>query len=441
MTQPGTSQPRGRRIVGALAVLLVALTAVAGPAFADNSSDQRAAEARAAAAAKRADEVAASIEGLSANLAQAVLDLAATQARLPVAQAELAAAQAALDASQREAVLIAQRLKDAQALEVNLAATMAADATRGAAIRTAVGQMARSAYKGETADTGLSVVLDSRSPQDFVDQYTAVATALRTQTRALDDLQQIAAVNRNGQSRLAAVKVKVAALKVEADQKVVEADAARATAAARQAEIQQLIVQQAAKQQVIEAAKAQAEAEQAQIEADRAAIAAQLAAIIAKERAAAGAAGRQTSSNNLAGVLFSNPTSVSPMHVTSEYGMRVNPVSGRYILHAGIDLKSGSPNPCGQPEYAARAGTVLWVDPNLHGFGNRMMIDHGLVQGVALQTAYYHMSGFAVHAGQKVAQGQLIGLSGDTGNATGCHLHFEVWMNGATVNPRAALGL
>jgi len=436
--------PKARRraiagsVAGAIALVLVTLTAVAGPSFADSIDDQRAAaQARQDAANQKSADLEASIEGLSGQLTQAVLDLQATQARLPQAQAELETAQAALEKSQREAALIAARLEDAKTQEATITAAIVTDQTRSQEIRAAVGQMARRAYKGETAATSLSVVLDATSAEDFVDQYGMVTTALRTQTKALSDLDQITAANRNGQARLAAVKAKVASLKTEADQKVVEADAARAEAKARTDEIQQLIAQQTARQAAIEALKAQAEAEQAQIDAERASIAAELADIIARQRAAAAAAGGGKSpSGSVAGALFGNPTSVNPIYVTSEYGMRFHPILHYWRLHAGIDLRTY----CNTPIYAARAGKVLWAKA-VFGLGNEVMVDHGFLNGNSLMSSYNHMTSFTTHAGAQVNQGDLLGYSGNTGTSAACHLHFEVYVNGATVNPRPLLGL
>ena len=443
MPQYRRFQPRRRMVVGALAAVLVMLTGVAGTALADDFDDQRtAAESRKAQADQRAEELKASIEGLSAALGQAVLDLQVTQARLPIAQAELAVAQEALERSQREAALIAARLEDAEAQEASITTTIAADDARGQEIRAAVGQMARRAYKGETAATSLRVVMESTSTEDFVSQYGMVSTALRTQTKALDELQQIEAANRNSQARLVAVKDKVAQLKVAADQKVVEADAAKAAAAARKAEIERLIIDQTAKQAAVAALKAQAEAEQALIDAQQKAIATELADIIAKQRAAeaaaAAAAGRsvRAPSGSVSGALFGNPTSISPIYVTSEFGMRLHPILGYVRLHAGIDLRTY----CGTPLYAPRDGTVRWAEPR-SGFGNQVMIDYGYVDGNSLMTSSNHLTSFAVGNGQRVSQGQLIGYSGNTGLSGACHLHFEVYVNGDPVDPRPLLGL
>ena len=106
--------------------------------------------------------------------------------------------------------------------------------------------------------------------------------------------------------------------------------------------------------------------------------------------------------------------------ITSPYGMRWG------SLHPGIDISAGM----GTPIRAAAAGVVVAAGYS-GGYGNLTVIDHG--NGIA--TAYAHQSGFAVSAGQQVAQGQVIGYVGSTGHSTGPHLHFEVRVNGSPVDP------
>jgi murein DD-endopeptidase MepM/ murein hydrolase activator NlpD len=113
---------------------------------------------------------------------------------------------------------------------------------------------------------------------------------------------------------------------------------------------------------------------------------------------------------------------VWPVHgvLTSYYGWRW----GR--MHEGIDIAVSS----GTPVVAAAAGTVI-VAGWMGGYGNLVVVDHG--GGVS--TAYGHNTSVAVGVGQQVAQGQLIAYSGNTGHSTGPHVHFEVRINGAAVDP------
>jgi murein DD-endopeptidase MepM/ murein hydrolase activator NlpD len=99
-------------------------------------------------------------------------------------------------------------------------------------------------------------------------------------------------------------------------------------------------------------------------------------------------------------------------------------------LHAGVDI----PLPNGTPLRAAASGRVAiagWVG----GYGNYTCIQHG----GSLSTCYGHQSSIGVSVGQTVAQGQVIGASGNTGNSTGPHLHFEVRINGSPVDPMGYL--
>ncbi|QKS17574.1 peptidoglycan DD-metalloendopeptidase family protein [Curtobacterium sp. Csp2] len=115
-------------------------------------------------------------------------------------------------------------------------------------------------------------------------------------------------------------------------------------------------------------------------------------------------------------------------YVISPYGYRVHPITGRVTKHDGLDLTSG----CSTAIVAASAGTVDYVGW-YGGYGNYVRIDHG----GGVKTAYGHIvnGGFRVSQGQQVSAGQLIALVGSTGNSTGCHLHYEVHINGATTDP------
>ena len=118
--------------------------------------------------------------------------------------------------------------------------------------------------------------------------------------------------------------------------------------------------------------------------------------------------------------------------VTSPYGMRLHPVLHVWKLHDGLDFSTA----CGTPVRASAAGTVTSV-AYLNGYGNQVGVDHGF--GIA--TSYSHLSAFAVKPGGTVTRGQVIGYAGKTGYATGCHVHFMVYVNGQAVNPATYLSV
>ena len=114
--------------------------------------------------------------------------------------------------------------------------------------------------------------------------------------------------------------------------------------------------------------------------------------------------------------------------ISSSYGMRMHPLLGFLRMHKGMDIAA----PYGSPIYAAVDGVVAFAGRS-GGYGNLVKLAHrgGLASG------YGHMSRIAVSAGERVRQGEVIGYVGSTGNSTGPHLHWEVWKNGAAINPRS----
>lgn len=102
--------------------------------------------------------------------------------------------------------------------------------------------------------------------------------------------------------------------------------------------------------------------------------------------------------------------------ITSNYGWRIHPTLGYKKLHDGVDFGAA----CGTPAEAVQAGVVTEVSTN-SASGNRVFVDHG--NGVI--TGYFHLQAFKVKEGDRVAQGQTVGLVGSTGRSTGCHLHFS----------------
>jgi murein DD-endopeptidase MepM/ murein hydrolase activator NlpD len=116
-------------------------------------------------------------------------------------------------------------------------------------------------------------------------------------------------------------------------------------------------------------------------------------------------------------------------HVTSPFGMRFHPILHYNKLHTGTDFAGG--------DLAVRAaddGRVLMTVVS-EAYGNFTVIDHGVVDGKRVTTAYAHQAVFLVREGQAVSKGDQIGVIGSTGYSTGPHLHFEVREDGTVVDP------
>ena len=132
--------------------------------------------------------------------------------------------------------------------------------------------------------------------------------------------------------------------------------------------------------------------------------------------------------DGLAGVPQFEPASIR--YISSGFGYRHDPFTGAGAMHKGLDFRG----PIGAPIFAAAKGRVSFVGQR-SGYGNVVEIDHGN----GLMTRYAHMSKFATKLGSAVEPGDTIGAIGSTGRSTGPHLHFEVRINGAAVNPRTFL--
>lgn len=121
--------------------------------------------------------------------------------------------------------------------------------------------------------------------------------------------------------------------------------------------------------------------------------------------------------------------------ITSLYGIRRHPITGRVKMHHGVDLAARR----GTPVVAAGSGKVTQVGRGHVGYGNWVHIDH---KGTGFETRYGHFSRIApgIRKGTWVKQGDVIGYVGSTGHATGPHLHYEVFRDGRRINPLKVKG-
>ena len=116
--------------------------------------------------------------------------------------------------------------------------------------------------------------------------------------------------------------------------------------------------------------------------------------------------------------------------ITSRFGYRVSPGGIGSTNHKGLDIAAG----CGTPIYAAAAGTVEFAGTK-GSLGKLVIINHGN----GIKTYYAHCNSLKVSSGQTVEAGTNIATVGKTGTATGYHLHFEIRVNGTSVNPQKYL--
>ncbi len=120
--------------------------------------------------------------------------------------------------------------------------------------------------------------------------------------------------------------------------------------------------------------------------------------------------------------------SIRPMpgFVSSGFGKRLDPLTGTWRMHEGIDICA----PRGTKIYATADGRVKFAG-NRSGFGKVVIIDH-----IWFETRYAHLNEIKVRKGQKVERGDVVGTCGRTGRVTGVHLHYEVRIAGKPVNPK-----
>jgi murein DD-endopeptidase MepM/ murein hydrolase activator NlpD len=270
-------------------------------------------------------------------------------------------------------------------------------------------------YQSDETDS-FGVLLQVQSLGDLLDQleyFDSIGRQDRAISRELKRLREA--------MKAAREKTRVTKAQVAKETDALAAKTAEQIAAKQELEAQQsaLAAARSQKQGVLANVHEHREEAQEDLEALEAASAALAAQIRAAQASSSGGGGGGSSGSGTSSSGFIWPVSGV---VTSGFGYRW----GR--MHEGIDISA----PCGTPIRAVAAGTIIfsgWMG----GYGNLVVVDHG--NGLA--TAYAHQS--AIYASGGVGQGQTIGAVGTTGSSTGCHLHFEVRVNGGAVDPMGYL--
>lgn len=400
----------GRR--SAVAVLLVLVLVLVSPASSDPGSEKEQVDAR---IGDLRDRIA------DADAATGVLtsELSAIAARVRTAQAAVAAGQAELTA-------IELRLADQRVRRQRLDRRVAALATRLGHLRqeeaTSVARLerrVREIYMADDPDP-VAFVIGAASFGDLIDTIELLDRIGRQDERIVNAVrrsrERIATATREAR------EARVEARRVESEiaRRVVEKRVVRDRLVASRDTLAAAESEKELKLGSLRQEKAEYVEEVESLEAESAALAAQIRA--AQEQAAAAASSAETgpapapSPGGLAWPV-SGP-------VTSGFGPRW----GR--MHEGIDIMVST----GTPVRASAAGTVIYAGW-LGGYGLLVVVDHG----GGLSTAYAHNSSLASGVGTVVAQGDVISYSGNTGNSTGPHVHFEVRVNGSAVDPMGYL--
>ena len=253
-----------------------------------------------------------------------------------------------------------------------------------------------------------AVLFRASSFTDLLGRLDAINEVMKYDQRVIDDLK--------------ALQAQIEEKKTTLETSKTESEAARSTLESKKSELNTqrneanaIIRELTANESETEAVLADLEAEQDALWAEAQRLSDQLAA----QQAASG----QSAESNPGGYIWP----VDSRYITSTVGGRASPGGIGSTNHKGTDIgRVGYTSSI----YAAKSGTVI-VSQYSSSYGNYVVISHGSGN----TTLYAHMSSRKVEVGQYVSQGEVIGITGSTGNSTGPHLHFEVTENGVRVNP------
>ncbi len=297
-----------------------------------------------------------------------------------------------------------------------------------------LGEMIKTSYMyGE--ETYIDLILGSKDISDFLQRLDFISYHMKYSSTLIEEMEITAAtldeVTLSLESTLEAMTILKA-----------ELEAARAELEPKLLQVDALILELQSDTTYLESQLAIEEKDTAALEKDIKALEKQIAEKEAqqkkeeeerkKKEAAQGkdTSSQKTTSSNSSG----NGKLIWPLKgykpLTSSYGYRKDPITGKRAFHNGLDIAA----PHGTNIYAAESGTVIRAS-RYDTYGECVMIDHG----GGLITLYAHCSGYNVKVGQKVSQGDVIAFVGSTGRSTGNHLHFVVRVNGQYKDPNTYL--
>jgi murein DD-endopeptidase MepM/ murein hydrolase activator NlpD len=415
-----------------LAVVLALFGAVLSPAQAD-----------------REDQLEQQEETLSDQIEQQHSELEHSSVELQRTSAVLERAQARLDTARAELATVLGELAVAKSRDAQMRRALAAARAR---LRTATDELADARRTVATAQAGIEqfavqsyatvdpslmsvdAVLSGKSPMAFPEMLSSAEAMVSAQTATLDQLEAAEIFLTLRQEHVARLRDKVAAKRAEAAAQLDRTERLTQQARDTKQTVQGLVADRRAAQQAAAAARqddlrilAEMERERDRVQTLLEGLAAAAAAAAETTATPAPSPAPAPSSVNGGGVL---DYPVPGAAITSPYGMRLHPILNVWKLHDGTDFGAG----CGTPILAPADGSVVEQYYN-EGYGNRVIVSLGTVDGQSLAASINHLDSFSTSPGQTFNRGDVIGYVGTTGYSTGCHLHFMVYVNGATVDP------
>ena len=402
------------------AVLVLASTAAAVPfANADDDHHEHVLKHRQHLVQGRVDNAQDDLDESSKSYARATARLEGAEHELSEARARLQRVRDRLGAARRQAARLKKELTEAQArLDKAAAALRQARAEvedHRQQLRVTVHEQATD---GNPVLQTVSSYLDSGSVEDIMTTNTASGLVVGIESDTLDALRTAEAAVEDHKDEVEAARNAVRHKKDAADRTVHRVAGLVRDARETKDRVDQLVVERTrARRAALNARKHDREALQ-RLEARENRI---------KDKILRLSQQQTGSYTGPADGLLVPPVS-GP--VTSPFGWRIHPIYGYWGLHNGTDFGAA----CGAPLVASASGTV--IDEHYDSvYGNRLYLAIGKINGDTITLVYNHMSGYKVGQGAHVASGQVLGYVGQTGWATGCHLHFIVERNGTPVDP------
>lgn len=387
-------------------------------------------------------KAAAALEQAQESLSAAEATLGQTRGELAVAEAEDARMQAELEEAEAKLETAVKRLRRGE---------KRLDASEKQVEQFTVETM----QEGDRGMRTFAELLSGADPSDFTERMSLNSSVSDAQVTTMQKLAASRVMLQLTRDEVEKLRNEVADARAAAAANLVTKQELEAAAAAQAAEVTELVAARSEARGEANRIRRADESTLRAYESERDSLNQRLAALAARElaeqrrreaaeqrrRAAAnngggggggggsssGGGGSSSGGGGGGGSSLSSPVNG---RITSQYGMRRHPITGVYKLHDGTDWGS----PCGTPIRAAAAGTIMQQYYNA-GYGNRVIIRHGVMRGQSVVTTYNHLSRYAKRSGARVSRGEVIGYVGTTGYSTGCHLHFMVITNGTTTNP------